>query len=196
MIDIFILIITGIMAFIATNIDDLFVLMTFFANKNYNNNQIIIGQYLGVFSLILISALGYFFKFIVPVSFIGLLGIFPIIIGIKSLIELKRKDKDNKTSGNVKFKKSSVFTVAFISFINGGDNVGVYIPLFATLGFYQSIIIVIIFLIMIMIWCLISYYLTNHRVIGDKIKKYGHLIFPFVLISLGISIILSNIVLH
>ena len=196
MFDIFILIITGIMAFVATNIDDLFVLMLFFGNKDYKTNQIIIGQYLGVSFLILISLLGYFFKFIVPMSFIGLLGIFPIIIGLKSLIQLKNSNKGGEINQNLKSKKSSVFTVAFISFINGGDNIGVYTPSFATLGISQSLIIVAVFLIMIMIWCLISYYLTNHRVIGDKIKKYGHVIFPFVLIALGISIIFSNIVLH
>lgn len=190
----FLLIITGIMAFVATNIDDLFVLMLFFANKDYNKNQIIIGQYLGVSSLILISMLGYFFKFIVPMQFIGLLGIFPIIIGLRSLINLKNNDKGGEINQNLKSKKSSVFTVAFISFINGGDNIGVYTPLFATLGISQSLIIVAVFLFMIMIWCLISYYLTNHRVIGTKIKKYGHAIFPFVLIALGIYIILSNMI--
>lgn len=196
MIDIFILVITGILAFVATNIDDLFVLMIFFANKDYRNNQIVTGQYLGVSSLILISLLGYFFKFIVPMSFIGLLGIFPIIIGIKSLIDLNNRDKEDEIGENLKSKGSSIFTVAFISFINGGDNIGVYIPLFATLGIYQSLIIVAVFLIMIGIWCFLSYYLTNHRVIGDKIRKYGHLIFPFVLIALGISIIFSNIVMY
>lgn len=194
--DIFILIITGILAFVATNIDDLFVLMIFFANKDYKNNQIVIGQYLGVSFLILISLWGYFFKFIVPMSFIGLLGIFPIIIGIKSLIDLKNRDEEDEMDENLKSKGSSIFTVAFVSFINGGDNIGVYMPLFATLGIYQSLIVVVAFLIMIGIWCLISQYLTNHRVIGDKIKKYGHLIFPFVLIALGIYIMLSNNILN
>lgn len=144
------------------------------------------GEYLGVYFLILISLLGYFFKFIVSMSFIGLLGIFPIIIGLKSLIDLKNKDKSEEINENLKSKKSSVFTVAFISFINGGDNIGVYTPLFATMGIFQSLSIVAVFLIMIMIWCLISYYLTNHRIIGDKIRDYGHIIFPFGLIAIGI----------
>ncbi|WP_429223983.1 cadmium resistance transporter [Methanobacterium oryzae] len=184
------------MAFVATNIDDLFVLMIFFANKDYKNNQIVIGQYLGVSFLILISLLGYFFKFIVPMSVIGLLGIFPIIIGLKSLIDLKNRDKEDEIGENLKSKGSSIFTVTFVSFINGGDNIGVYTPLFATLDIYQLFVMVVVFMTMIGIWCLISQYLTNHRVIGDKIKKYGHLIFPFVLIALGIYIILSNIILY
>lgn len=196
MLNIFILTITGIVAFVATNIDDLFVLILFFANRDYNNNQIIMGQYLGVSSLILISMLGYFFKFIIPMSFIGLLGIFPILIGIKSLIDLRNENEINGLDRNIKSKKSSIFTVALISFINGGDNIGVYIPLFATLGISQSLIIVIVFLIMIMIWCLISYYLTNHKIIGDKIRDYGHMVFPFVLVALGMYIVISNMVLY
>lgn len=196
MIEILILIITGIISFIATNIDDLFVLMIFFANKDYKNSQIIIGQYLGVSTLIIISALGYFFKFIIPMWMIGLLGIFPIIIGLKSLIDLKRNDEVDEINQNTKSRGSSIFTVAFISFINGGDNVGVYMPLFASINLYQSLIIVSVFLIMIGIWCALSYYLTNNPILGVKIRKYGHIIFPFVLIALGISIIFSNIILH
>ena len=65
------------MGFVATNLDDMFVLMIFFAHLDYKNTQIIIGQYIGISSLILISTLGYFFKFIIPTAWIGLLGIFP-----------------------------------------------------------------------------------------------------------------------
>ncbi len=81
----------AIVSFIATNLDDLFVLMIFFAHPDYKSTQIIIGQYIGISSLILIGILGYFFKFIIPAAWIGLLGIFPIIIGLKKLIELKKK---------------------------------------------------------------------------------------------------------
>ena len=66
----------AIVAFIATNLDDIFVLMIFFAHPDYKNTQIVIGQYIGISSLILISSLGYFFKFVIPAAWISLLGIF------------------------------------------------------------------------------------------------------------------------
>jgi cadmium resistance protein CadD (predicted permease) len=38
----------GIVAFVATNIDDLFILMVFFARRNFPTYQIVLGQYVGM----------------------------------------------------------------------------------------------------------------------------------------------------
>ena len=48
----------GISAFIATNIDDIFVLMFFFSNSTFEKGQVIAGQYLGIGLLVAISTLG------------------------------------------------------------------------------------------------------------------------------------------
>ncbi len=191
------LIFIAIITFVATNLDDLFVLMIFFTHPDYRNTQIVIGQYIGILSLILISVLGYFFKFVIPSSFIGLLGIFPIIIGLKNLIELRKNKNDDSNSRKGKlvsrFINSSLISVAAVSFINGGDNIGVYAPLFATLSIEQLYFVILIFLTMIGIWCFISYKLVNNRRSGGKIREYGHLILPFVLIIIGVSILIKSI---
>lgn len=177
----------GIVAFIAINIDDLFILMLFFANENYKNSHVVIGQFIGVSSLILISLMGYLFKLLIPPSFIGLLGVIPLFIGIRGLINLKRNSGKNC---NIKSKKSSVLGVIMVTISNGGgDNIGIYAPLFASIIVNEIIIVIISFLFMILVWCYLGYLLVNHKILGEKIKKYGHIIFPFVLISLGISIL-------
>lgn len=188
-----IIIITGTMAFLATNIDDLIILTLFFADKNYKNSHIVIGQYIGIISLISISSLAYIFRFIIPQSLIGLLGIIPIIIGIKELIKLKRnkKNTDGELAQNGVFKTSSVCSIAIITFSNGGDNIGIYMPLFANMDLIQILTVTGTFLIMTMLWCFIGYYLVNHSLSGYKIEKYGHIIFPFVLIVLGILILVK-----
>lgn len=195
----FTLIIITVVAFLATNLDDLFVLMIFFAHPDYNDTQIVIGQYIGISSLILISTLAYFFKFFIPSSFIGLLGIFPIIIGLKNLLNLRKREenhdsKDKRENKSIsRFINSSIFSVVVVSFTNGGDNIGVYAPLFATLNINQLYFVILIFLIMIGIWCLISYRLVNNRRLGGRIREYGHLVLPFVLIIIGISILIKSI---
>ncbi|WP_144011639.1 cadmium resistance transporter [Methanobacterium paludis] len=50
---------------------------------------------MGILSLILISTLAYFFKFIIPTAWIGLLGIFPIIVGLKNLLELRKNNEND-----------------------------------------------------------------------------------------------------
>ena len=67
----------GISAFIATNIDDIFVLMFFFSNSTFEKGQVIAGQYLGIGLLVAISTLGALLSLVIPQYFIGLLGLVP-----------------------------------------------------------------------------------------------------------------------
>lgn len=201
MIEFIFLVFTAVTMFIATNLDDLFVLMIFFSNKEFKVKQIVLGQYLGVLALIAISALSYFLKLVIPVNWIGILGILPIIIGIKNLKDLKDK-KEISTNYDInsknesffsKFKNSKSFLVALVSFTNGGDNIGVYVPLFASIDPQQMLVVISVFLVMIGAWCYISFNLVENSILGDKIKKYGHIILPFVLIFIGITILAHSI---
>ena len=80
---IFSAVITGIVTFAATNVDDLFILMFFFSQTDaaFRRRHIVAGQYLGFAVLVAISLLGFFGSFILPTAWIGLLGLFPIIMG-------------------------------------------------------------------------------------------------------------------
>jgi cadmium resistance protein CadD (predicted permease) len=66
MVDFFPLIGIGISAFVATNIDDIFVLMLFFSTLNFRKGQVVIGQYFGIGLLVLISTLGSLLALVVP----------------------------------------------------------------------------------------------------------------------------------
>jgi len=195
------LILTAITMFIATNIDDLFILMLFFASTQFDNKQVIMGQYIGVMALILISALSYFLKFLIPIQWIGLLGIVPIIIGLKNLKELRRENNNfqefSEQNNGIfsKLKSNKTLLVSSVTIANGGDNIGVYIPLFASIDIDQAFFIILVFMVMVGIWCFISFKLVDNRIMGDKIRKYGHIILPFVLIGLGIAILLRNFIM-
>jgi cadmium resistance protein CadD (predicted permease) len=94
--------VVGISAFVATNIDNIFLLMMFFSSSYSSSmtfplRQIVLGQYLGISLLIAISALGSLNALVVPPYFIGLLGIVPIAIGSKRLLQTIMK-KDNVSS--------------------------------------------------------------------------------------------------
>ena len=56
--------------------------------------QIVLGQYVGIGLLIAISALGSLIALVVPPYIIGILGIVPIAIGTKRLVQIiKREDQ-------------------------------------------------------------------------------------------------------
>ncbi len=231
------IIIIGLSAFISTNIDDIFVLMILFSNKDYKSFEIILGQYFGFFTLILISLTAYWLKFVVSNQFLAILGIFPIIIGIKKLFDYYRhedtyylfqeeernekaeKEKiDGEKSRQIKndqnyrvdtdklpIKKSffknkhaaakSALAVSLITISNGGDNIGIYAPLFASYDLSKLLITMAVFFVMVGVWCVMGKKLVRNSIFKEKIgnyEKYLHLLMPLVLIGLGICIIFFN----
>jgi cadmium resistance protein CadD (predicted permease) len=84
---------TAFISFIVTNIDDLVVLMNFFTqatilNSSLKARHVFIGQYLGFIILLGFSLIGYGVSYAIPVQMLGFLGFFPIILGIKGIIEI------------------------------------------------------------------------------------------------------------
>jgi cadmium resistance transport/sequestration family protein len=198
--------IEGTIAFAATNIDDIIILLLFFSqvNINFRRRHIVVGQYLG-FALIIIASLpGFFGGLIVPREWIGLLGLFPIAIGIKQLVNREEEATEVQTVTS-DFKPSSVrnpvvsfllsvlspqtYKVAAVTFANGGDNISVYVPLFAGNSLASLGAILSVFFLMVGVWCAIASLLTRHATIAYILSRYGKAAVPFVLIGLGLFII-------
>ncbi|MBD2500408.1 cadmium resistance transporter [Anabaena azotica] len=192
---------TGIVAFIATNIDDILILLLFFSqvNANFRPWQIVAGQYLGFTALILLSLPGFFGGIILPPRWIGLLGLLPIIIGISTLVnrevtteELQPDITTSKPATFAELLTPQAYGVAAITVANGSDNVSVYLPLFANSNVISFFVIINSFFILLGIWCYVAYKLTYQRTIANILTRYGSQIIPFILIGLGTYIILKS----
>src|SRR5918992_1512429 len=108
MIDILGLVAIGVAAFVSTNIDDLFILMIFFATPRFLSYQIVLGQYIGMGSLMGVSLVGSLITLVIPRNLIGLIGLFPIAVGIKELLEpnkLDSEEDDEKLFKRLRAKK-------------------------------------------------------------------------------------------
>lgn len=182
-------------AFLATNIDDIFILTAFFSSKAFPNSSVVLGQYIGFGTLIIVSIMASFINLIVPSSIISLMGFLPILIGIKNLLEIKNIHDDFKDLESFNERNGRTypaFKVALVTIANGGDNIGVYIPLMSSVNTWDTLGITLSFLILTGIWCFLSYKLVHNRLVGQKILNYGHLILPFVLIGIGIIILYTG----
>lgn len=199
-------IIKGITAFIATNVDDFLVLVVFFlqVNASFQKFHIVMGAYLGFSLIVILSLLGSVCGFILPSAAIGVLGVLPIYLGVK---ELFRNNQEPELSSAVvldllklpvripwqallsRILPPQVFQVAAITLANGGDNIGVYIPLFASHTVLTSEIILIVFFLMVGVWCYLSYRLTKNVLVARNLTRYAQKLFPYVLIILGFTIL-------
>ena len=77
------------MAFAGANITDFFVLVTFFSKESFRTREIVIGQYVGVGSLIaLCLAIALIAVSSVPAHWTKALGVVPIFVGLKNCFRL------------------------------------------------------------------------------------------------------------
>lgn len=81
----------GVSTFAATNIDDIVILMLFFSqgNTRFRPWHIVLGQYIGFVAIIAASLPGFFGGMLLPKAWVGLLGLLPIIIGLRQFWQLK-----------------------------------------------------------------------------------------------------------
>lgn len=188
-------ILAGVSAFIATNIDDIFLNMLFFAQADTKRKEklTVIGVYLGIGSLVLLSIFGAYVLHKIPQKYIGFLGLVPIFLGIKEWVtyiqEKKNSEEDAEEIQDI--SKGVLLSVAAVTISNGADNLGVYMPLFASYTTGQLFTVVIVFVFMTALWCILGKKISDLPVIRHILLKYKHIIVPVVLIVLGIYIILK-----
>lgn len=201
-------IISAIISFISTNIDDILVLMILFSKADSKDKRkyVFIGQYIGIGILVLISVLGALGLSIVPEKYVGFLGLVPIFIGIKEFYEYRTGVEEDSEALEIEedSAKASILTslkkyipldvvkVSMISIANGADNIGIYIPTFRVMTQMDLVITILIFAIMTALFCIVAIKLVNYPFIKDKIEKYKGILVPVVFIALGIFIFVES----
>ena len=193
----------AVVVFVSTNLDDILLLAIFFADGKLRPRNVVAGQFLGIGTLVAASSVAALAALVVPEGWIALLGLVPLALGLRRLADLVRagdeteEEEEDVRSREISAEKrlrSQVLAVSGVTIANGGDNLGVYIPLFASepraIPIYAAV-----FAILTALWCGLGWLLVNNRVLGAHLRRYGHLLLPFVLIGLGLFILSDALVL-
>lgn len=201
-------VISAVTAFAATNVDDIFMLMLFFAQEEQKRQwkTIVMGQYLGVSLLILVSFLGALAARTLPETLLAVLGLIPIALGVREWYNSRKHGKADEAAIDCpeegygegmlpsRMKAAGVsrlLTVALVALANGADNVGVYIPLLATSSPVEAGVTVLVFLGMVALWCVLGQYLARLPLFRRWILKHKSIVVPLVLVGLGVYVILA-----
>jgi cadmium resistance protein CadD (predicted permease) len=188
----------GVVVFATTNIDDILLLAAFFADRTLRPRAVVVGQFVGIGVLTAASAVAALLALAIPDGWIGLLGLAPLGLGIRGLYGLWRSRDASESEEAERLraaearaqraKHSQWIAVALVTIANGGDNLGVYIPLFSR-GLSWIPMYAGVFAVMTALWCSAGHWLVHHPLLGARIRQYGHVALPFVLIGLGLHIL-------
>jgi cadmium resistance protein CadD (predicted permease) len=182
----------AVVLFAATNIDDIFVLVGFFADSKLRTREIVLGQYAGIGALFCLSLAASLLSLQIPRAYVGLLGLIPIAIGGKRLFDLLLKR--DRTEEELEHRSGAgrgarAITVAMVTIANGGDNIVIYVPSFAYRTGYELALVALVFAVMIALWCSAAYAMVHHPRLGSPLRRYGQWLTPIALIGLGMMIL-------
>lgn len=181
--------------FIATNIDDIIVLSLFFARgagQPGTTLRILAGQYLGFAGILAAAVLvslgaGAF----LPETAIPYFGLIPLVLGLWAAWQAWRDDDDDDDA-KVAGKSVAVWTVAAVTFANGGDNIGVYVPVFLNVDPAATAAYCVVFLVLVAALVLAARFVATRPGIDEVLERWEHILFPAVLIGLGLVILYSG----
>lgn len=191
-------IISAIGVYISTSIDYLIILIILFAQLSQNKQKwhIYAGQYLGTGLLVGVSLVAaYVVNFVPEEWMVGLLGLIPIYLGIRFAIvgEDEEGEEEEIIERLEQSKANKLFwTVTLLTIASGGDNLGIYIPYFASLDWAQTLVALLVFAIGVIIFCELSRGLSSIPLISETIEKYKRIIVPLVFILLGLYIMYES----
>jgi cadmium resistance protein CadD (predicted permease) len=198
----------AIALFALTNIDDIIVLAVFFgqATSRLGRLRVVLGQYIGFAGLLLAAVVGTLGAGLLPEKAIPYLGLLPLFLGLRAAWKVWRecretaagaeagsKTEDTEAQGTADpGRQPGMLTVAAVTLANGGDNIGVYVPVFVITGIGALITYVIVFLLLVAAGCVAGWWFASRPVVAQVMTRWGHLILPVVLIAIGLIILIEG----
>jgi cadmium resistance protein CadD (predicted permease) len=180
--------------------------------------HIVVGEYVGFSLLIGISLSGFLLGRMVDSAWLGLLGLLPISIGVNTLLARQGREesapslsaRSDSKPGRSRSQASPApsrrrpltlwralrdrrtYQVSAVTIANGGNNIAIYIPLFASSSLPRLGVILLVCYAAIGLWCFNSWFLIRQPHTAVVMSRVVARLVPFVLIALGLSILMRN----
>lgn len=186
-------ILTAVGIFFVTDTDDLVVLLLLWlaAATPLQRRHVVVGQYLGISTLILVSWL--VSRGILHYNVGGLvhwLGLVPLSLGIVGIARWWRNRGVAQLPPTLTHPVSLPL-VWSLTLGNGGDNLSIYIPYFTHLDPPEFAVVLVVFLSMIGLWLLLSHHWARSTVASHFFARFGAWLSPLLFIGIGLAIVLK-----
>ncbi len=175
-------VLTGLAVFAATNVDGLFLTAALLSASPSRRWPVVLGTCAGIGALYATSVAAALAAAAIPAGTIALVGLVPLGLGLKQIFS-SRKDETPLPAGH------GVLAVAGVNIAAGGDNIGVYTPLFAASSGQAIALYGAVFALLTGLLCWAAQRLVTHPALGAPVRRWGPRAVPWVLIALGLWIL-------
>ena len=184
--------------FAVTNVDDIVILSLFFgqgAGHRGAARRVVVGQYLGFAAILVVAGAAALGATFLPAAAIPYLGLLPLVLGVRAGWRAwteRRRGNGGDSGADGRQGPPKMLEVAGVTFANGGDNIGVYVPVFTNIGTSGTIVCCVVFLILVGVWCAAGRFVATRPVIARPLGRWGHILLPVVLIAIGLLILIEG----
>jgi cadmium resistance protein CadD (predicted permease) len=157
--------------------------------------RVVVGQYLGFTAILVVAGAAALGATFLPAAAIPYLGLLPLVLGIRAGWRAwteHRRGAGGDSGAEGGQGPPTTLEVAAVTFANGGDNIGVYVPVFATAGAAGMTVYAVVFLILVGVWCAAGRFFATRPVVARALSRWGHILLPLVLIAIGLLILIEG----
>jgi cadmium resistance protein CadD (predicted permease) len=175
-------------AFAATNIDNAVVTVAMIAAAPATRSRrIAFGQVMG-FTLVVIGALAMAaLLFEIPTRVIGLLGLVPLILGVRALLGLRHAEERSRVARRA--VGSGVVAALAVTVGAGGDNLAVYIPLFRVDHLAGTAETLLVFALGELLLTLFVLWAGLHPRVRTVVTTFGVFAAPILYCAIGLAVL-------
>jgi cadmium resistance transport/sequestration family protein len=186
-------ILASVVVFVATSVDELVVLTTIFAYAERRKavGQVYVGQLTSQAVLLTISLLAAFGIASISQKGIGLLGILPIVLGIRILLG-GDEDEAEEIASRLGSRAGFTVAVALIAIAGGSEELAVFTPFLGSLARPDLVVALVTLVLLVPVWCRIAQRTASIRRIQGWITRYQRIFMPVVFIGLGAYVIVDS----
>lgn len=181
-----------LMAYVATNLDNLVLLVGVSSRPRQPFASIVAGVVLasaGLLALCLAAALAADFA---PQRWIGYLGVLPIAIGLRELYRSRRAAPAASGVPDTDAPAIAARWVAGLMLANSADSLAALTPLVAESRDVLLPVVGAVVLATSLAGCGIARWITTHERVGARVQQLGQKLVPYVLIAVGLYVLLDT----
>ena len=180
-------------AFIATNLDNLLLLVAMYSRYQLRPWMVTAGYIAGMILVGVITlAIGEIGE-VIPLAYLGFLGLIPVMMGVFSLWKLFRGSRLEEVDSIVSAGSRSAVFFALVAtqLSNSTDSIITFSALYADSSDRSDYLVAPTFLAMAFVFAGVAFYSVRQPELSRFLSRYGQYVTPFILILVGLYI-LSN----
>lgn len=176
-----------VVSFIGTTLDNL-LMLTLLRASGTAARDIALGFLLGSTVVLLLCAAGTGLASVLPVRYLGYLGIVPVGLGVAGLAAAVRGGQ--ATDGTV--AGAGITSIASLQIASSFDTLAAFLPLFADTLRPLGWVIAAGFTVMSVLWLLIAFALARVPAVTESIRPIERYARPLVLVLVGIYVLMNT----